>query len=193
MLLNYNITAVDFDGTLCEDKWPEIGEPNEEVIQYIKDKKAAGNKIILWTCRIDQHLANAILWCLERGLIFDAINENVQEIYDVFPVCGRKIYYDELVDDKNVTKFKLPYNPEKKTYGISEIDEYMTNGGVANRNLNIYGARIIPHAARTTVVDCFEDMAEMLGIPPKEEPKNKFQVRLRNKIVDYYLRKMVKK
>lgn len=31
-----NIIAVDFDGTLCENKWPEIGMPNEEVIEYLK-------------------------------------------------------------------------------------------------------------------------------------------------------------
>lgn len=26
--MNEQIIAVDFDGTLCENKWPEIGEPN---------------------------------------------------------------------------------------------------------------------------------------------------------------------
>ena len=31
-----NIIAVDFDGTLCENKWPEIGMPNEELIEYLK-------------------------------------------------------------------------------------------------------------------------------------------------------------
>lgn len=33
------IIAVDFDGTLCESKWPEIGEPNEEVINYVKEQR----------------------------------------------------------------------------------------------------------------------------------------------------------
>lgn len=27
--MKQNIIAVDFDGTLCENKWPEIGMPNE--------------------------------------------------------------------------------------------------------------------------------------------------------------------
>lgn len=26
--MKQNIIAVDFDGTLCENKWPEIGMPN---------------------------------------------------------------------------------------------------------------------------------------------------------------------
>ena len=29
------IIAVDFDGTLCENRWPEIGKPNQEIIDYI--------------------------------------------------------------------------------------------------------------------------------------------------------------
>lgn len=30
--MNSKIIAVDFDGTLCENKWPEIGEANEDMI-----------------------------------------------------------------------------------------------------------------------------------------------------------------
>lgn len=33
--MNEQIIAVDFDGTLCENKWPEIGEPNTELIGYL--------------------------------------------------------------------------------------------------------------------------------------------------------------
>ncbi len=29
-LKSVKIIAVDFDGTLCENSWPEIGEPNED-------------------------------------------------------------------------------------------------------------------------------------------------------------------
>lgn len=28
------IYAVDFDGTLCESKWPGIGAPNKKLIQH---------------------------------------------------------------------------------------------------------------------------------------------------------------
>lgn len=37
--MNSKIIAVDFDGTLCENKWPEIGEPHTEVIEYIKKER----------------------------------------------------------------------------------------------------------------------------------------------------------
>lgn len=39
-----NIIAVDFDGTLCENKWPEIGMPNEELIEYLKKKTGGWRK-----------------------------------------------------------------------------------------------------------------------------------------------------
>lgn len=45
--MKQNIIAVDFDGTLCENKWPEIGMPNEELIEYLKKRQANGEKLIL--------------------------------------------------------------------------------------------------------------------------------------------------
>ena len=71
------IYAVDFDGTLCQDKFPEIGEPKEDIIQIIKEYKSFGWKIILWTCRNKEHLTKAVEWCKERGLEFDAVNDNL--------------------------------------------------------------------------------------------------------------------
>lgn len=51
--MDAKIIAVDFDGTLCENNWPEIGEPKKEVITYLKGRQAAGDKLILWTCRVE--------------------------------------------------------------------------------------------------------------------------------------------
>lgn len=34
---NYQIIAVDFDGTLCFSKWPDCGEPNQALINYLKN------------------------------------------------------------------------------------------------------------------------------------------------------------
>ncbi len=32
------IIAVDFDGTLCFSAWPDVGEPNDTLISYLKDQ-----------------------------------------------------------------------------------------------------------------------------------------------------------
>ena len=96
------IIAVDFDGTLCKDAWPEIGEPNGNLIYELKIRKQCGYKIILWTCRTGELLDKAIKWCADRGLIFDAINENVPEAIERFGGDCRKIYADVYYDDKSV-------------------------------------------------------------------------------------------
>ena len=96
------IIAVDFDGTLCKSNWPNIGEPNNHVIVYIKKEQKQGARIILWTCRVGDMLDEAVKWCSEQGLIFDAVNENLPEIIEQFGSDSRKIFANEYIDDKNV-------------------------------------------------------------------------------------------
>lgn len=96
-----NIIAVDFDGTLCENKWPEIGEPHTEVIEYVKKRKADGDKLILWSNRVEDKLDAAVQWCVEQGITFDAVNDNLPEIVESFGTNCRKIFANEYIDDRN--------------------------------------------------------------------------------------------
>lgn len=99
--MDYKIIAVDFDGTLCENKWPEIGAPNKELIAYLKERQTSGDKLVLWTCRVGEILKNAIDWSAEHGLIFDAVNENLPESVSFFGTDTRKIFANEYIDDRN--------------------------------------------------------------------------------------------
>ena len=47
----YKIIAVDFDGTLCYSNWPQLGDPNRGLIEYLIRCQNLGHKLILWTCR----------------------------------------------------------------------------------------------------------------------------------------------
>lgn len=96
------IVAVDFDGTLCENAFPEIGKPKQEVIDAVKEYQKYGWKTILWTCRNKGYLDRAVAWCELHGLKFDAINENLPEVEEVFGGYTRKIFADAYIDDKNV-------------------------------------------------------------------------------------------
>ena len=109
---NYTIYAVDFDGTLCESVWPDIGEPNMALIEHLKKRRAQGNKIILWTCRAGERLENAVEWCKIYGLEFDAVNENLPEAIKQYGGDGRKIHADVYIDDKavNKQKYNIPYH-----------------------------------------------------------------------------------
>lgn len=101
MKKKFKIIAVDFDGTLCENKWPEIGEPNEMLFLYLLKQQSVGNKIILWTCRTGRLLDEAIQMCKNKGLIFDAVNENLPETIKWMVGDSRKIYADIYIDDRN--------------------------------------------------------------------------------------------
>lgn len=103
------IIAVDFDGTLCENKWPGIGAPNAELILYLTSRKQKGAKLILWTCRTGDRLKEAVDWCQECGLRFDAINEDIPDVISEFGPSGRKVFATEYIDDRASTKFKLPF------------------------------------------------------------------------------------
>ena len=96
----YQIIAVDFDGTLCYSKWPELGEPNRPLIEFLKNWKQQGNKLILWTCRAGEALETAVSWCKEQNLFFDAINDNLPEIVQLYGTNSRKITCDYYIDDK---------------------------------------------------------------------------------------------
>lgn len=99
---NYQIIAVDFDGTLYFSKWPECGEPNQALINYLKKWKSDGNKLSLWTCRIGEALSNAVAWCRDYGLKFDAINDNLQGIVEFYGSNSRKITCDWYIDDRSL-------------------------------------------------------------------------------------------
>jgi len=94
--------AVDFDGTLCKNEYPETGEPNYPLIEWLKEKQGAGALIILWTCREGELLEKAVEWCRGYGLIFNAVNDNVQQLKDLYGNDPRKVGADIYIDDKNI-------------------------------------------------------------------------------------------
>ena len=96
------IIAVDFDGTLCEDIYPEIGKPKEQIIRYVKWRKSEGDKLILWSCRNGDRLNEAIDWCKQYGIEFDAVNKNLPYIIEAFGGDTRKIYADNYLDDRSI-------------------------------------------------------------------------------------------
>jgi hypothetical protein len=94
--------AVDFDGTLCNHEYPEIGAEREWLIETLKELRKSGHKLIMWTCRENLpdrgYLTEAVEFCKERGLEFDAVNEN---IVDYGGLGARKIVADLYLDDKS--------------------------------------------------------------------------------------------
>lgn len=96
------IYALDFDGTLCVNTFPKIGKPNKELIKKVIKYKENGNELILWTCRNGKELKEAVEWCKEQGIEFDAVNEDLPRIKSTKFGKNKsvKIYADVYLDDK---------------------------------------------------------------------------------------------
>lgn len=95
------VIAVDFDGTLVENKFPEIGKVNRELIKtLLRLKKTRNAKIVLWTCREGSFLDKAVETCKAEGLKFDAINENAVETKGF---AEHKILAAAYIDDRAIS------------------------------------------------------------------------------------------
>ena len=92
--MDYSIIAVDFDGTLCYSNWPELGEPNRPLIEYLRAQQKSGNKLILWTCRAGEALEKAVSWCKDQNLTFDAVNDNLPDVIEMYGNNSRNITCD---------------------------------------------------------------------------------------------------
>ena len=99
------IIAVDFDGILCDNKFPDIGVPNYQMISFVRELIDAGHEVILWTSRAGEDLVSAIDWCGDRGLHFCEVNENApSNVSKYASKCQkgtRKVYADIYIDDHN--------------------------------------------------------------------------------------------
>lgn len=77
--------AIDFDGTLAEHRFPDIGEPVPGAFGWLKAFQDTGCcRLILWTMRSDGQthgdvLSDAIKFCADNGISFDSINEGIDD------------------------------------------------------------------------------------------------------------------
>ncbi len=116
------IIAVDFDGIITvSDNFPNIGELRPGIISKLNRLKQNGFRLILWTCRTEPYLSEAVEFCKTNGLTFDAINDNIQEVKDHYGQNPRKIFADYYLDDKNMNIFSF-YEMWGKKYGEREFN-----------------------------------------------------------------------
>lgn len=99
----HRIIGVDFDGTLAISKgtYPEITGEITEIIDYVTEEQAKGAYLILITMREGKELEDAVTWCKQRGLVFDAVNDNLDFRKEFFQNNPRKIFCTEYIDDMN--------------------------------------------------------------------------------------------
>mgnify|MGYP000173600636 FL=1 len=95
------IIAVDFDGTIVEDAYPNIGKPIIFAFETLKKLQEDGHRLILWTYRCGAQLEAAVTFCENNGIHFYAVNKSFpEEQYDTDR--SRKIHADLFIDDRNI-------------------------------------------------------------------------------------------
>ena len=97
------LIAVDFDGTIVQDRYPGIGNEIPFSTQTLKMLAAEGHQLILWTVREGRTLEQAVEWCRQRGVEFYAVNQDFPgEDADETHHYTRKLKVDIFIDDRNV-------------------------------------------------------------------------------------------
>lgn len=97
------IIAVDFDGTIVEHKYPEIGQEVPFAIDTLKMLIKDQHRLILWSVREGALLDEAVEWCKARGVEFYAVNKDYpEEEKEKNNHFSRKLKADFFIDDRNV-------------------------------------------------------------------------------------------
>lgn len=97
--------AVDFDGTIVEHVFPDIGKPVPGSFKWLKKFREAGARLLLWTMRSDGQdsgdvLADAVKFCEENGVTFEGVNVNpLQHSWTTSPKAYAHLYIDDAAFD----------------------------------------------------------------------------------------------
>lgn len=111
--------AVDFDGVIVSEKYPDVGVLMNGAKETITDWHNAGHTIIINTCRVGDHAANAASLLHKESIPFDYFNKNDVLLIEKYGADCRKISADYYLDDKNFGGF---IGWEKAREFISEME-----------------------------------------------------------------------
>ena len=129
------VLAIDFDGTIVDDKYPAIGKPKLFAFETLKKLQEEGFTLILWTYRSGRSLKEAVEFCRQEGIEFYAVNKSYKE-ENYSENISRKINADIFIDDRNIGGFlgwgaiyrqllgeseELKYLESKKKYFFESI------------------------------------------------------------------------
>lgn len=129
MNLKGRLISVDFDGTIVDHAFPNIGEPKPHAFEVLLALQAAGAKLILNTCREDEDrrkfLTEAVNFCKNKGVEFISVNENRLEddFRDNPNYLRRKPYAHIYIDDRNFGGF-----PGWEVIGKVLLQDYVYSG-----------------------------------------------------------------
>ena len=93
------IIAMDFDGTIVENRWPDIGPLIPRAKRLLDRFVRSGGKVIIWTCREGESLKAAKQFLDSHKIPYHAINEHLPEQIEKYGNDPRKIGAQMYIDD----------------------------------------------------------------------------------------------
>lgn len=114
------IIAVDFDGTIVEDRYPGIGKEKRHAFITLKALQKEGHRLILWTYRSGVQLEEAVDFCRKNGVNFYAVNRSYYEEQFDETNMSRKVFADIYIDDRNLGGF-VEWEKAWKTLNVKQL------------------------------------------------------------------------
>ncbi len=93
--------CIDFDGTIVDHRFPEIGPPVPFALEWMRKFQEAGAKLILFTMRSDSgksgdSLTNAVRYLEENGIKLFGVNRNPTQVHwTSSPKAYGQLYIDD--------------------------------------------------------------------------------------------------
>lgn len=98
--MRYQLFAIDLDGTIVEESFPEIGQLKPHAIRVMKRIKENGGKIAIWTSRSTSQAGKVQKFLAENNIPYDVYNEPFPEIKEKYEATSRKVFADIYIDDR---------------------------------------------------------------------------------------------
>ena len=135
------VIAVDFDGTIVEHAYPNIGKPIPFALDVLKKlQKEERHTLLLWTVREGKLLEEAVEYCSKNGIDFYAVNKNYPE--EETGDTPRKLMADIFIDDKNMgglPDWGIIYKAIKSG-GVyfEDIDDFISDDNRPKKKKNLF-------------------------------------------------------
>jgi hydroxymethylpyrimidine pyrophosphatase-like HAD family hydrolase len=104
--------AIDFDGTVVEHRFPDVGENVPRAIEILRALVMKGHQLILYTMRSDEYLKDAVNWFKENDIPLYGIQYDPEQIkWTSSNKCNAHL----VIDDRNLG-IPLTYPGDSKDY-----------------------------------------------------------------------------
>ena len=116
------IIAIDFDGTVVDHRYPDIGEEAPQAVETLRFLLELGHKLILFTMRSGSKLEEAVNWFKEREIELWGVQYNPeQSSWTASNKCYAEMYIDDAAFGAPLIK---PFNFARPCVHWFAVKEY---------------------------------------------------------------------